>query len=239
MCILMVNKKGYSMAEKRIFPGALNEKKVSVNMKDIFLSVGIFIILNMSFGEFYRLICGDIKYGTYNYKDVSLGDAIRETYDPYFHAARYEVVYRWLAKGESYRSDKINSRFKTHACVLGIEAFILACLLIGYRKRHKDKNGILKIEKHNLDQKFVAMMMKFVPDIVKNMSKESSVYFEMLMDGTLDYEQNPVIFEIAKSILDSHLQSHPEDMKRVLSVFDEKSLPQDILAKYKQNTVGR
>lgn len=236
------------MAEKRIFPGALNEKKVSVNKKDIFLSVGIFIILNMSFGEFYRLCCGDIKFGNYrdpqNYKDVSLGDAIRETYDPYFHAARHLMYFDWDTasyKGgtKSYRSDEINSRFKTHACVLGIEAFILACLLIGYRKRHKDKNGILKIEKHNLDQKFVTMMMKFVPDIVKNMSKESSVYFEMLMDGTLDYEQNPVIFEIAKSILDSHLQSHPEDMKRVLSVFDEKSLPQDILAKYKQNTVGR
>lgn len=32
-----------------------------------------------------------------------------------------------------------------------------------------------------------------------------------------------------------HLQTHPEDMDRVMSVFDEKSIPQEILAMRMQN----
>ena len=160
-----------------------------------------------------------------------LGPAIREAYNPCFHG---EVNTYYCSKEEG----KINSRWKRHMVLLGIEALLVALVLISGSLIRKDIDTMLEFEKkakqHNIDPKILAKMIKVAPEIVKHMSSESRVYFDMLMDGTLDCESNPVILGMATSILEGHLLAHPEDMKKVLAVFDEQSLP-DSVKKYMQH----
>lgn len=174
-------------------------------------------------------------------KDLSItvkpGEAVREAYNPYFHAADFSKE-----NAKSYRDSKINNRFKRHMTLVGIEAFILACLVIGdLRKRRKvinDVDTMLTVQKqarYSVSEYMLKEMVKVAPEIVHHMAEDSSVYFEMLMKGDLDCEENPQVLEFAKSVLAGHLAKHPEDLNRVLSVYDESTLPQSLVARYNQN----
>lgn len=185
------------------------------------------------------------------YWDITRQDAFHEAYDPFFHGTKGWHLYgeffdyqgSYDIKQAAYHDSKVNDRWKRHMLLVGIEAFLLACIVIeDIRKRKavaKDVDVMLAIEKaaqqHKIDNKLLTKMMRVAPEIVSHMSKESAIYFEALMNGSLDCEQNPQVFAIAKSVLAGHLASHPEDMQRVLAVFDEASLPQSLVAEYKQN----
>lgn len=205
----------------------------------LFVNYGIGGI-DRAFADFYT----DTSFGT----EVSiqtgpdLVDAIHEAYDPYFHGAHPddneygEGKQVWSNK--SYRSDEINDRWIRHMILLFIEALVLIGVAAKRGRVRRNVDLMLAIEKsakqHNVDPKQLKKMMKVAPEIVKHMSKESSVYFEMLMDGTLDADSNPKLLGMATSILEGHLQSHPEDYARVVAVFDEQSLPQNIVNIYCQ-----
>lgn len=169
---------------------------------------------------------------------VKPSDAIREAYDPYFHAADFSKE-----NPTSFRDSKINNRFKRHMVLVGIEAFILACIIIGdLRKRNaviKDIDTMLSVKdlgnSYMVHKDALKKMVKVAPEIVRHMSKDSSVYFEMLMNGDFDCEQDAQVLEFAKAVLAGHLYKHPEDLNRVLSVYDESTLPQSLIAHYKQN----
>lgn len=92
---------------------------------------------------------------------------------------------------------------------------------------------MLEIEKlakeHKMDPSVAKKIIQIAPDIVKNMSKDSRVYFDMIMDGQVSVEDEKFL-NIATSIMVGHLESHPEDMERVMATFDEKSIPQEVLA---------
>jgi len=189
---------------------------------------------------------GDIE------RRMQLKDVIQEAYDPYFHATKGEYCYKdnsidtyWKPDNKpSYRdTSKVNNRFKRHMMLVCIEALVLACVVIGaLRKRRavaQDVDIMLEVEKiadsKKVSSKLIRKMLNVVPEIVGHMSSESSVYFEMLLKGDFDCKQNPQVLEISKAILSGHLASHPKDMERVLAVFDEASLPQSLVAEYKQN----
>ena len=55
------------------------------------------------------------------------------------------------------------------------------------------------------------------------------VYFDMIMDGQVSVEDEKFL-DIATSIMVGHLESHPEDMERIMTTFYEKSIPQEVLA---------
>lgn len=92
---------------------------------------------------------------------------------------------------------------------------------------------MLEIEKlakeHKMDPSVAKKIIQIAPDIVKNMSKDSRVYFDMIMDGQVSVEDEKFL-NIATSIMVGHLESHPEDMERIMTTFDEKSIPQEVLA---------
>lgn len=92
---------------------------------------------------------------------------------------------------------------------------------------------MLEIEKlakeHKMDPSVAKKIIQVAPDIVKNMSKDSRVYFDMIMDGKVSVEDENFL-NIATAIMVGHLKTHPEDMERVMSTFDEKSIPQEVLA---------
>lgn len=214
-------------------------EKFSPNMKSKFATFCTFCLpLNMFIGCADHVLVDQDPYDTDLGVVVKTDEAVREAYDPCFHAADNLTL-----NSKAYRDSKINDRFKRHMALIGIEAFVLACIGLGVlRKRRavaKDVDVMLAIEKaaqqHKIDNKLLTKMMKVAPEIVSHMSKESAIYFEALMNGSLDCEQNTQVFAIAKSVLAGHLASHPEDMQRVLAVFDEASLPQSLVAEYKQN----
>ncbi len=99
-------------------------------------------------------------------------------------------------------------------------------------KSHKQIDVMLKIEKlakeHNLDATAAKKMLNVAPEIVKRMSADSRVYFDMMLDGKVAISDKNFV-NIATMVMAGHLQSHPEDMEQIMTVFDERSIPQEIL----------
>ncbi len=97
---------------------------------------------------------------------------------------------------------------------------------------------MLNLEKlareHNLDATAAKKMLAVAPEIVKNMSADSRVYFDMIMDGRVSVD-NKDFLNMAAAVMAGHLQSHPEDMARVIALFDEKQIPHEILKQHMQN----
>ncbi|MBO7643153.1 MAG: hypothetical protein J6S74_03430 [Alphaproteobacteria bacterium] len=125
-------------------------------------------------------------------------------------------------------------------CVL----ILSICVLIGIREKHvkRDRNKddaidiMLEIKEKNpdfkLDEKKLKKLLKVVPDIISRMSKAERVWFDMLMVGDLEIVNDKTYRSMAITIMEGHLQSHPEDMKLILETFDENSIPGAIKEKY-------
>ena len=98
---------------------------------------------------------------------------------------------------------------------------------------NKQVDIMLEIEKlakeHNLDATAAKKIIKVAPDIVKHMSKDSRVYFDMIMEGQIAANDENFI-NIATAIMVGHLKTHPKDMELVMSTFDERSIPKEVLA---------
>lgn len=167
----------------------------------------------------------------------NLKDAVREAYNPFFHGSIKKTIDGIDTERDAYVSNNINSRWSRHMVLLAMEAFILAsALLFRMKRRHDAKEEIdlvLEIEylakRNKVTPEIIKQMMLIAPDILHHMSKESPVFFEMLMDGKMDYDKNHIVFTAARSVLEGHLESHPEDLKRVMAAFYKDSLPQSVL----------
>lgn len=99
-------------------------------------------------------------------------------------------------------------------------------------KSHKQIDVMLEIEKlakeHNLDATAAKKMLNVAPQIIKGMSADSRVYFDMMLDGKVAIADKNFV-NIATAVMAGHLQTHPEDMEQIMTVFDERSIPQEIL----------
>ena len=152
-------------------------------------------------------------------------EAVKDAYIP-FYKGKFDPHITWMA----------------NVCFQIILA--LACVGIAMRQKSKRKEQeheidiMLEIEKfakeHTFDATAAKKMLTVAPEIVKHMSEDSRVYFDMIMDGKVSADDENFM-NIAAAVMAGHLQTHPEDMDRVMSVFDEKSIPQEILAMRMQN----
>ena len=92
---------------------------------------------------------------------------------------------------------------------------------------------MLELEKfgkeYNLDTEKVRRLVNVCKDVIKRMSKDKRVYFDMLMSGDISVKDNATFQSMAVSVMSGHLQSHPEDLQMVLDVFDERSMPSEIM----------
>ena len=174
----------------------------------------------------------------------NINHAIREAYDPFFHGAIKYTKDGIDTERAAYVSNNINSRWSRHVVLLAIEAFLLASILLFRVKVRRDAKEeidlVLEIEqlakRNKVTPEIIKQMMLIAPDILRHVSKESPVFFEMLMDGKMDYEKNHIVYNAARSVLEGHLESHPEDLQRVMAAFYKDSLPQTVLQLKDQKT---
>lgn len=197
------------------------------------VKIGIIAALNFCIGGLYR-ISKDFSKDV-NDLTVPLGHALVETYIPTYS---YQYNWEWSGsnkdpKGKGEFGSVINERWMVHMFVLLAEALVLAFIAMNNVKKNKQIDLMAEIaelsKEQNIDQKYITAMLKVAPSIVQNMSKDSRVYFDMLMEGKFDIEKTPGILNIATGIMQGHLQSHPEDIEKILAVFDKRSIPSEIM----------
>lgn len=201
------------------------------------LKVGLIAVLNLCIGELHRSI-NDYDEQIWHHVDPiennTLGQAIAEAYVPTYHAP-----YEHGRKGHFESTP--NPRWMMHMIVLLAEALVLSLLAINNAKRNKQIDLMAEIarisKEQNIDPQYIKKMLKVAPDIIKNMSKDSRVYFDMLIEGKLDTEKAPAFLDMATSIMEGHLQTHPEDLQVIMNLFDERSIPESI--KQMANTQAR
>ena len=161
---------------------------------------------------------------------------------PYLEQRTYQQALKdayWPMVNGEYAPDF--DWYLTMGMIVVFAAFLLDGTVISANKSYKKDlkaakaqvDIMLAIEKlakeHHLDATAAKKIVKVAPDIVKNMSKDSRVYFDMIMDGQVSVEDEKFV-DIATSIMVGHLESHPEDMERIMTTFYEKSIPQEVLA---------
>ena len=115
------------------------------------------------------------------------------------------------------------------------------------KKRRKEHDNNLKIDtetvdmmydlkklgkQYNLNTAQVEKLVKLAPAVISHMSKDESVYFNMLINGDIEIANNKTFYEMAHAIMRGHLQKHPEDIKTIMDVFAMESIPKDLLQKY-------
>ncbi len=94
----------------------------------------------------------------------------------------------------------------------------------------------------NLTDESVRKLIDVCPYIISKMSADERVYFDMLIDGDIESNENmkpwkndEALKNLALAVIDGHLKSYPEDMAKVLEAFDEKSLAIVLSEMYKQS----
>ena len=121
-----------------------------------------------------------------------------------------------------------------------INVFLSVCVLVFsspllfFSDGKRTVDMMLGLEKfgkeYNLDTEKVRRLVNVCKDVIKRMSKDKRVYFDMLMSGDISVKDNATFQSMAVSVMSGHLQSHPEDLQMVLDVFDERSIPSEIKA---------
>lgn len=177
----------------------------------------------------------------------TFGGALGEAYIPTYHAGSfgnqdfYDANF-WTLRDPKGHIDSswINSRWATHMLLIMVELVILAGVGKRALKRRKDVDMIAKIAKdQGINPSDVKRLSCVADDILQQMAEENRVYFDLLMDDKLGADDKKFVRSMAINIMKGHLESHPEDAKRILNVFNEKSLPSDLLAKCKDITENK
>lgn len=87
-----------------------------------------------------------------------------------------------------------------------------------------------KLQKqYNLNTKQVYRLIFTAKNVIKKMSIDNPVYFNMLMQGDINITNQNAFKNMAVAIICGHLQSYPKDANRVLNAFEEASIPDEIL----------
>lgn len=134
----------------------------------------------------------------------------------------------------------------TMSMILTFAAFSLVGTVASAKKNYKKDikaaqaqvDIMLEIERlakeHKLDATAAKKIVKVAPEIIKHMSADSRVYFDMIMDGKVSADDENFM-NIAAAVMAGHLQTHPEDMKRVTDIINDKATRNEIMTTYNQN----
>lgn len=86
--------------------------------------------------------------------------------------------------------------------------------------------------KLNLNDMDIEAIVEKVPDIISKMAESERIYFDMLMNGEIDVQNNKSFYDMAVAIMEGHLKKHPEEFAQILQKFDERTIPQSLMNKY-------
>lgn len=83
--------------------------------------------------------------------------------------------------------------------------------------------------KYKLNSRQVKHLLHTADFVIKGMSQDNRIYFDMLMSGDINIKNNEAFMDMAVAVMTGHLESHPEDAQLILDTFEEKSLPDVLL----------
>ena len=75
-------------------------------------------------------------------------------------------------------------------------------------------------------------ILKIAPEVVEHLPDEIRVYFDMIKNGDFSLKDKKFL-DIIANTLAHYLQTHPEDMKIIMSAIGYTGLPKDARALYK------
>lgn len=127
---------------------------------------------------------------------------------------------------------KENTKFTPHTAWC-LNVFLALCTLLFsiwfVRVANVDHNTVDMMmelnkfgKKYNLNTAQVRKLVALAPSIIKNMSSDNRVYFDMLMAGDIRIENQKTFMDMAVNIIAGHLQTHPEDAQRIEDVVKER-----------------
>lgn len=157
-------------------------------------------------------------------------DVIKEYYHPHFHGAKVESTKVVMA----HEGKEINSMWAKHMNLLVVEALLVAIIVFVHLakncKARKDIDVMLAIKKagkvHKINPKLLKKMIRVAPEILRHMSAEHTIYFDVLAQNGFDKcTNNKKVYDMAKNVLEGYLLTHPNDRQLVLELFDQDSLP--------------
>lgn len=92
---------------------------------------------------------------------------------------------------------------------------------------------------YNLNTYQVARMINNMSDIIREMSADKRVYFDMILDGRINIRKNDTFLKMATHIMQGHLAKHPNDINKILDVYNWRSVPLDLLTEYDEYIIGK
>ncbi len=92
---------------------------------------------------------------------------------------------------------------------------------------------------YNLNTYQVARMINNMSDIIREMSADKRVYFDMILDGRINIRKNDTFLKMATHIMQGHLAKHPHDINKIIDVYDWRSVPLDLLTEYDEYIIGK
>lgn len=116
---------------------------------------------------------------------------------------------------------------------------LLGCVVIGVKRvKHNAIDIMLAVKElgadYNLDTRKVKRAVTIAPVVISNMAAADREFFDKLMNGDIEIKDDDTMRDMAISIIEGHLQTHPLDAGRVLAAFKEETIPGDLLVHLKK-----
>lgn len=92
---------------------------------------------------------------------------------------------------------------------------------------------------YNLNTYQVARMINNMSGIIREMSEDKRIYFDMILDGRINIRKNDTFLKMATHIMQGHLAGHPNDINKILDVYNWQSVPFDLLTEYDKYIIDK
>ena len=89
-------------------------------------------------------------------------------------------------------------------------------------------------KEYNLNTRKIERLIAVSDDIIQKICADNPFYFDMLIKGDFAIKNPEAYKKMASEVILGHLKSHPSDAQRVLDIFNEKSIPENVLQKIKK-----
>lgn len=223
------------MYQRYMTSSKINPIPSSTTFKEIAKMSAVMAVTTFVLGNMWYLWWGVDSYddaGNYNEFKTPYKEALRDAYWPVADG-KFNPTYGWganmliAALVFSYGVGKIKEDKRTNR---NIAAERSAIDTMAYLRELPENVKIYKLNKNQIEN-----LTSVAKSIISEMSADCRVYFDMIIDGKIDAENQKDMLNLATMIMTGHLSSHPEDINKVLAVFNERSIPEHILSKYKQH----
>lgn len=233
----------YIMPEKDL----ISEKEIKIDfLRNVFATCSVAFLAGSFFWTLWGMSMGQgVSSNTNNKHSINytpFAQALRDAYVP-FSNGRTKLLNQNTPVEHGKFAPTIGFIANMIVTLFGI------CAAVGASRRQKRRNSeiilhnntvdmMLDLEDfkgaYNLNTYQVAQMIRHANTIISEMSHDKRIYFDMLLDGRINIQNNQTFLTMATHIMHGHLAHHPEDINRILSVYNWKSVPLDLLSEYEK-----